>query len=129
MPLSYTGIGKALMLDSPERWRSQYVQDRSLSERNPLHDYANESAFAAAMAKFASQGFAYDLEENEPGIRCVSAPVRDGHGTIVAAISISATARFMPPRRLKALGVPVMDAARCISAELGYKTSSNHLIE
>ena len=129
MPLTYTGIGKALLLDSPDRWRSQYVQDRNLTGRDPEHDYADESAFASAMAKFAEQGFAYDLEENEPGVRCVSAPVRDGRGAIVAAISVSAALPFMPPKRMKALGPVVVDAASRISAELGYNTSKNDSIE
>ncbi|NEG96297.1 helix-turn-helix domain-containing protein [Bifidobacterium sp. SMB2] len=129
MPLTYTGIGKALLLDSPDRWRSQYIQDRNLTGRDPEHDYADESAFSAAMAKFARQGFAYDLEENEPGIRCVSAPVRDGRGKTVAAISVSGAIQFMPPKRMRALGPVVVDAASRISAELGYKTAANENIE
>ncbi|MBT1181686.1 IclR family transcriptional regulator [Bifidobacterium sp. CP2] len=128
MPLTYTGIGKALLIDSPERWRGQYVQDRNLTGRDPEHDYADESAFSAAMATFARQGFAYDLEENEPGVRCVSAPVRDGRGKTVAAISVSAALPFMPPKRMKALGPVVMDAAARISAELGYHTANNDSI-
>lgn len=129
MPLTYTGIGKALLLESEDRWRSQYIQDRNLSDRVPEHDYADEHAFSAAMTRFAAQGFAYDLEENEPGIRCVSAPVHDGRGAVVAAISISGASQFMPPRRLKALGPVVVDAAARISAELGYHTQENTLAE
>lgn len=125
MPLTYTGIGKALLIDTPNRWRSQFIQDRNLTGRDPEHDYADESAFYAAMEKFAKQGFAYDLEENEPGIRCVSAPVRDGRGKTVAAISVSGASQFMPPKRMKALGPLVMDAASRISAELGYHTTEN----
>ncbi|PLS31893.1 IclR family transcriptional regulator [Bifidobacterium margollesii] len=128
MPLTYTGIGKALLLDSPDRWRSQYVQDRNLAGRDPEHDYADEATFSAAMTKFAKQGFAYDLEENEPGIRCVSAPVRDGRGKTVAAISVSGAIQFMPPRRMKALGPVVVDAASRVSAELGYHTAENDRI-
>ena len=125
MPLTYTGVGKALLIDSTDRWRSQFIQDRNITDRDPEHDYADESAFAAAMAKFAKQGFAYDLEENETSIRCVSAPVRDGRGAIVAAVSVSAASAYMPPKRMRLLGTAVMDAARRISAELGYRTASN----
>lgn len=125
MPLTYTGLGKALLLDSPTRWTSQYVQDRNLTNRDPQHDYADESAFHAAMEKFARQGFAYDLEENEPGIRCVAAPVHDGRGKIVAAISVSGANQFMPPKRMRALGPVLLDAAKRIGAELGYQTEAN----
>lgn len=125
MPLTYTGIGKALLLEAPERWRSQYLQDRNLEDRKPEHDYANEESFAAAMNKFAEQGFAYDLEENQPGIRCVAAPVLDGEGKVAAAISISAAAPFMPTRRMKSLGVLVRRYAARISLELGYGSNED----
>ncbi|RBP98891.1 IclR family transcriptional regulator [Bifidobacterium xylocopae] len=120
MPLTYTGIGKALLLDEPDRWRSQYLQDRSLEERSPEHDYADEQTFAAVMKKFVKQGFAYDLEENQPGIRCVASPLRDGSGTVCAAISISAAVSFMPPKRMRVLGDLVLDCSIRISRELGY---------
>lgn len=121
MPLTYTGIGKALLLDNPERWQSQYLQDRNLYERTPEHDYANEQSFAAAMTRFSKQGYAYDLEENERGIRCVASPIKDGSGKIVAAISISAAATFMPSRRMRLLGALAKQYGSRISLELGYK--------
>lgn len=129
MPMTYTGLGKALLLDSPNRWRSQYVRDRGLADRDPEHDYADEDTFHAAMEKFARQGFAYDLEENEPGIRCVAVPVRDGRGKVVAAVSVSGAIAYMPPRRMRALGPVMLEAARRISAELGYRTSANDSAE
>lgn len=129
MPLTFTGIGKALLLDDPDRWQSQYIQDRNLQDRKPEHDYANEKAFAAAMKQFAKQGFAYDLEENEPGIRCVAAPVRDGAGVVTAAISISAAATFMPGKRMKELGLLVRRSAACISVQLGYGGDEDVAVE
>jgi DNA-binding IclR family transcriptional regulator len=72
------------------------------------------------MRSYAEQGATLDLEENEPGIRCVAAAIRDGSGAIVAAISISATNPYMPTDRMQAL-VPVMQqTALIISKRLGY---------
>jgi DNA-binding IclR family transcriptional regulator len=35
------------------------------------------------------QGYALDLEENELGISCISAPIFDHSGKVVAAFSVS----------------------------------------
>lgn len=120
MPLTYTGIGKALLIDDEPRWASQYLQDRTLQDRSPEHDYANCAAFVTAMHKFARQGFAYDLEENQKYIRCVAAPIKGGGGKTVAAISVSAIATFMPTHRMKQLGNRIKAYAAMISEEIGY---------
>jgi hypothetical protein len=107
---------KALLLDEPERWASVFDSDHA--ESPP--DGENVEAFLQRMRRYAKQGATLDLEENEPGIRCVAAAVRNGSGAIVAAISISAINPYMPSDRMRAL-VPVMQqAALAISQRLGY---------
>lgn len=123
MPLTYTGIGKALLLDSPDRWRDQFTLDRERAGRDPQHDFADAATFERTMRRYAAQGFAYDLEENEPGIRCVAAPVHDATGAVAGAISVSGMIQVMPPRRMSALGPLVVEAANRISAELGHRPS------
>lgn len=116
MPLSRTGIGKALLLDEPARWAAVFDADHASSD---LPARARED-YVQRMHTYANQGATLDLEENEPGIRCVAAPIRDGSGSIVAAISMSATNPYMPADRMRAL-VPVMkQAASNISTKLGY---------
>ena len=124
MPLTYTGIGKALLLESPDRWQEQFTQDRERMERQPLHDFASIRAFLKAMATYAEQGFSYDLEENEPGIRCVAAPIHDATGAVAGAISVSGMVQVMPPRRMKHLGPVVREAADHISIELGWNATA-----
>ncbi|MDN8682996.1 IclR family transcriptional regulator C-terminal domain-containing protein, partial [Staphylococcus aureus] len=69
MPLVLTGIGKALLLDADEsEWRQLFLAHGELCH---LPD------FLARMRGYADAGFAFDLEENEPTIRCVAAPVYD----------------------------------------------------
>lgn len=119
MPLSRTGIGKALLIDEPGRWASVFDSDRADS----IPDSESMDVFLQRMRRYAKQGATLDLEENEPGIRCVAAPVRNGSGVIVAAISVSATNPYMPWDRMRAL-VPVMlQAALAISKQLGYSSA------
>lgn len=115
MPMTRTGVGKALLLGQDDRWERLFVAE------NPGADSAAVDAFVKRMQGYTRDGAALDLEENEPGIRCVAAPIRDGSGDIVAGISLSATRPFMPKDRMQAL-VPVMKAAaKEISVKLGYR--------
>jgi DNA-binding IclR family transcriptional regulator len=122
MPLTRTGIGKALLLDSPGRWREQFLVERPAGAGQGLErDVLTADAFVGVMEASADRGVAFDLEENEPGILCVAAPVRDVSGSIVAAVSITAPRPSMPPERLETLAPIVRDAAARISAGLGRR--------
>ena len=116
MPLSQTGIGKALLLDEPGRWRSVFDREHHGLDTQP----ATKALFLERMAGYAAVGTTLDLEENEPGIRCVAAPVRNGSGAVVAAISISAITPYMPMERMRALQPVMKHAAAEISKKLGH---------
>jgi DNA-binding IclR family transcriptional regulator len=122
MPLTRTGIGKALLLDSPGRWSERFLAERPVGAGRGLeHDVLTAEAFVQVMEASATRGVAFDLEENEPGILCVAAPVRDTSDSIVAAVSVTATRPYMPPERLETLAPVVRDAAGRISAGLGRR--------
>ncbi|MCH9709636.1 MAG: IclR family transcriptional regulator [Actinomycetia bacterium] len=42
-----------------------------------------------ALAEVRKRGWAQSAAEREPGVASVSAPVRDAHGTVIAAVSVS----------------------------------------
>lgn len=65
------------------------------------------------------QGFAFDDEENEPGVRCVAAPVYDETGRVVGCIGISGPTVRMTPDRITELADMVMQTAHEITAVLG----------
>jgi DNA-binding IclR family transcriptional regulator len=49
----------------------------------------------------------------------VGAPVRDGSGTVIAALSVAAPADRMGPAPLRRIRTAVIDAAQVISHRLG----------
>lgn len=118
MPLTRAGVGKALLLDAADRWAEQYAADEAQVPAAPRHDEVD--TFLTRMREYAKTGAAMDLEDNEPGIRCVAAPIRDATRTIVGAISVSATTPYMPDERMRGLIPVVRRAAGRISASLGY---------
>lgn len=119
-PLHCTGVGKILLA-----WRHD-EDARQLLERRPLVSYTPSTItsiekFMEELAIVRQQGFAVDDEEREPGVRCVTAPVRGADGSVAAAISVSGpTTRFQ-----KGLVEPwsqhVKEAALEISRRLGYE--------
>ncbi len=123
MPLASTGIGKALMLDlSPQTWSVLYDGARRALENVRFdHDTRpDKPVFLQKMVRYAAAAYAFDLEENEPSIRCVAAPIRDASGAIIAAVSVASTIPYMPLERMDELVPLVQREARAISEELGW---------
>ena len=116
MPLTRTGVGKALLLGQEARSQRLFMAE------NPDANSSAVESFVKRMHGYTHEdGATFDLEENEPGIRSVELRrSRDGSGEIVAGISLSATRPFMPKDRMQAL-VPVMKSAAGISVKLGYR--------
>jgi DNA-binding IclR family transcriptional regulator len=121
MPLTRAGVGKALLLDATERWRATFEADSVHPQLSPAAKDIDFEQFSARMRSYVRLGAAMDLEDNEPGIRCVAAPVRDASRGIVGAISVSATRPYMPAARMRGLVSVVVRAAGRISAALGYR--------
>lgn len=123
MPLARTGIGKALLLDSPQsEWRRLYdlsVPQTTRSTQWPAHQEQTWEQVRERMQEYVKGGYAFDLEDNEPSIRCVAAPVRDASKHIVAGISIASTVPYMPLEKMADLVPVIVQAAARLSAELG----------
>jgi DNA-binding IclR family transcriptional regulator len=123
MPLASTSLGKGLLLGLPRgQWRQYYdraiVSDLPSEDRPPLAPWPE---FERWMASYVEQGWSFDLEENEIGIRCVGAPVRDVRDQVVAAVSVASAVPYMPDERMAELGPVVRATAEAISKELGWK--------
>jgi DNA-binding IclR family transcriptional regulator len=67
------------------------------------------------------RGYAIDDVENEDGVRCVAAAIRDHMGQVVAALSVSAPAYRFAFEDLSALAPGVQAAAREVSKRNGYR--------
>ncbi len=68
------------------------------------------------------QGYAIDNIENEPGVRCVAAPVFDSRGRIVGSVSLSGVSTSVTvelvEQKYKAM---VIQTAHDISLKMGYR--------
>ena len=115
-PVCCTSVGKALILDQGRAaWKKRYEQEALKGVAGRL----SEDEWLAAMARYAANGYTYDMDENIAGIRCVGAPVRDASGEIVASISVTSTDASTDEARMREVIPLVQEVARRISLELG----------
>ena len=109
--LHCTAVGKCLLAfgDTEPPDRLPRRTDRTITD----HDALTEE-----LARTRDRGWAFDDVENEPGVRCLAAPVRDAGGDTVACIGISGPTVRMPRARVPELARLVTDAARDLSVAL-----------
>ncbi len=117
-PVWSTGLGKALILDGDAAlWERFFAIGTALG---PNRD-SERSPWMERMRSYAGWGYAFDLEENEPRVRCVAAPIRDAVGQTVGAISVSSASHYMDDARMAALAERVTAVTAAISGELGWR--------
>lgn len=118
-PLHCTGVGKALLA-----WQQQEVVARLLNdcrfEAFTPTTITSKKRMLTELQHVHERGFAIDDEEREPGVRCVTAPVRDASSAVIAALSISAPKTRFPLKYLPDWSRKVIAAANKVSGRLGY---------
>lgn len=67
------------------------------------------------------QGYATLVEELEPGLSAVAAPVRDRGGEVIAALTASGPSLRLAPQRLRLLGRVTLEQAHALSTRLGHQ--------
>ena len=120
LPMICTAVGKALLAELPEKevlrvWNNSTVQKYTPNTIVSLEDLLRE------LQDVRRQGYALDNEENELGVRCIAACVKDYTGKCVNAFSISAPISRMSDERIEELSTYVLKTRRDLSEALGYR--------
>jgi IclR family transcriptional regulator, KDG regulon repressor len=119
-PAYCTAVGKAILAELPAA-EVDVIINRSGLKTITKNTLTTPEALLAELKVIRERGFAIDDEENEVGVRCVGAAVRDYLGRPVAALSVSGPAFRVSKARVLIIAKPVMRAAAALSAELGFK--------
>jgi DNA-binding IclR family transcriptional regulator len=99
---------------APMPARLQRVTDRTITDR---------AALERDLGTARTRGYATAVDELEPGLSVVAAPVFDAGGGVVAALAISGPASRLTEHRLALLGRVAVEQAHAVSARLGYEGS------
>ena len=115
-PALTTAIGRSILAFSGEDDVSRVIVESSML----LGDLLDEQELRSELELTRTRGYSTDAEINEPGIRCVAAPVFDGTGLPVAAISVSSPAHRFDVANEAALGELIANACAELSRRMGY---------
>lgn len=121
IPAHCSAVGKVLLAALPEEKLIQLVSSKGLP-RQTENTITDLGALKEHLKLVRKNGYALDKEENEIGIRCISAPIRDQRAEVIAAISISTPVSRVKARILKTvLKDQVIGTALNISRKIGYQ--------
>jgi DNA-binding IclR family transcriptional regulator len=119
--LHCSSVGKVLLAHMEETDAARLIAGTGLVKRTP-NTISDPDELMRHLACVRANGYAIDDEENEEGIRCVAAPIRNGSGRAEAAVSISGpTTRITTERIETELKNLVCQTANNISVQLGCR--------
>jgi IclR family KDG regulon transcriptional repressor len=120
VPLHCSAVGKVMLAYMPPDEQAAVLAQLEIKRRTQ-NTISNVQDLHAHVQKVRRSGYAWDLEENEPHIRCVAAPIWDHAGNVNASLSITGPVVRMSMARLRQLAPLVQRAGLNISRELGFQ--------
>jgi DNA-binding IclR family transcriptional regulator len=112
--LHSTSLGKAILAVLPDEEAREILERRGMPAHTPL-TIRDWPAMQREVKAIRERGYALDLEENEPGVRCIAVAMADHLRGSVAAISVSGPRDRVTDERIHQISVEVMVAVRAIS--------------
>jgi len=117
-PVYCTALGKALVMHRSRAELEQILRGAPFRRHTP-HTHPNVASLLRDLKACRVRGWTTDTEEYEPDVRCLAAPIHDYRGSVVAAVSTAWNTRSTSVS-FKHIAPPVVEAARQISARLGF---------
>ncbi|MFK4147354.1 IclR family transcriptional regulator [Streptomyces sp. NPDC004065] len=117
-PLHATSSGKVLLAHMPPARREELLA--APLARFTEHTITDPPALRAELEAVALRGCGTTVEELEPGLAAVAAPVRAYDGEVIAAISVSGPVYRLGCDRLEELAERTRAAGAELSRRMGY---------
>jgi DNA-binding IclR family transcriptional regulator len=115
-------VGKVFLARMSDDEVDAFIDQRGLVRRT-ANTITDGTALKDELRLVQAQGYAIDDEENEKGIRCVAAPILDGSGRPVAAVSVSGPAFRVTRKAIQdGLRQQVIETGAEISRRLGSRS-------
>lgn len=119
-PMHASGIGKVLLAYGDETQKAAYFETENL-ETFTENTISSKQDLQVELELIKSQGYAFDDEEKNKGMRCVAAPIFNIYGEVVAGISVSGPTARLSLDRIETVCKQVMEQAHALSLGLGNR--------
>lgn len=119
-PMYITAAGKSMLSCMPE------AQVRAIWDKTEIVKVTDNTILSldrllSELDVIRARGYAVDNEENEIGVRCIGAAIRNYENSPVGAVSISAPVRRLDRERIEELSPKLKQVVDSISREMGCK--------
>jgi DNA-binding IclR family transcriptional regulator len=118
-PMYCTALGKSILSQDQGGHLLREVSREDLAARTP-YTVTSLEHLQRELEEIRHQGYAFDDQENEIGVRCVGAAILDYRREAIGAISVSSPAERLTEDRRREAGNWVRKAALDISRRMGY---------
>lgn len=112
--LHCTAVGKVMLAWHSREHRRRLVADAGAPART-ARTATSWMRLEPDLERIRRRGWAIDDEENEPGVRCIGAPVFDTHGALVGGVSVAGPAERIGRPEMRRLVPAVVATARAVS--------------
>lgn len=121
-PAHCSALGKVMLAFLPPEEQQLFFSRKTLGKYTE-HTITGKQELLEHLKEIRRNGYALDNQELDNGTHCLAAPVRDHHGRIIAAISVSALVARVPLEKLKEFMPLIVQAAKDVSLGMGYSES------
>lgn len=118
-PTYSSASGKVLLAYLPEDKKKAFLPEEF--ESFGPNTINSTTDLEAELDRIRRDGFATDDEEWNPSVRALAAPIWNYDGKITATLSIAGPKVRMPRQRMEETAQLLVEAARELSANLGYR--------
>ncbi len=115
--LACSDVGKLFLADLPPAAVRSIIDKVGLMPRTP-HTIVSWDRLQDELQTVREQGYAEDDEERELGVRCLSAPLLNGAGKVIAALGIAGPSGRLTKERVPELSRHVREIAQRAAHEL-----------
>jgi IclR family transcriptional regulator, KDG regulon repressor len=118
-----TSTGKLLLAYLPPGRLEELLDGWVLARKTP-HTIHDLPTLRQELLLVRQRGWAENVNEAELGVASVAAPIRNGLGEVVAAVSVAGPLQRITNDSLKRFARPTVEAGLAISRRLGYRDST-----
>lgn len=118
-PAHCTGLGKAMLSGLPDEEIDRVIETKGLQKFTET-TLITRGQLMKALKEANGNGYAFDDEEHERGVRCAAAPIFNFENKVVGGISVAGPTTRISQERMRQIGPQVRQIALEISREMGF---------